>query len=177
MSAKKGNQYAIGNHGGAPTKYKKEFAVQAYKLCLLGFTDKDLALYFGVDEQTITNWKKERKEFFGSVKAGKDIADANVAESFYKRANGYEYDEVTFEKIDNKINIEITPDIEIKTGDAYKKKIVTKHLPPDAGAALNWLKNRQKDLWRDKQTIETNFDKFTDEQLDAIINKLKNYNQ
>jgi len=48
--------------------------------------------------------------------------------------------------------------------------VVTKHLPPDAGAALNWLKNRQKELWRDKQEIA--FELMTDEQLDAIVYKL-----
>lgn len=40
-----------------------------------------------------------------------------------------------------------------------KKKIVTKMVAPDPGAALNWLKNRQKKLWRDK--VEHG---FTDEE-------------
>lgn len=172
MSAKEGNKYALGNSGGAPTKYKKDFARQAYKLCLLGFTDKALADYFDVDEQTVNNWKGKHKEFFGSVKAGKAIADANVAESFYRRAIGYAYDEVTFEKIDSKTNLEITTTGDIKIGDSYKKKIVTKEVPPDPGAALNWLKNRQKDLWRDKQIIEVDFERFSDEHLDKIISGL-----
>lgn len=169
MAAEPGNQYAVGNEGGRPTKYKNEYANQAYKLCLLGFTDKDMAFYFEVDEQTITNWKRSHKEFLGAVKAGKSIADANVAESFYKRANGYYYDEVTFEKTDPLIVI--NPE-EIKV-DVYKKKIVTKHLPPDAGAALNWLKNRQRDLWRDKHTLEIGLEQLTESQLDQIIKELK----
>ena len=159
------------NKGGAPTKYKDEFADQAYKLCLLGHTDKELATYFEVEEQTINNWKKEYADFASSIKKGKDIADANVAESFYKRANGYDFEEVTFEKIDNKVNLEATA-TNLITTDAYKKKIVTKHLPPDASAALNWLKNRQKNLWRDKQVIETEFDKLSDEDLDKLYNKI-----
>ncbi|MNQ95572.1 hypothetical protein D3C85_1111360 [compost metagenome] len=28
------------------------------------------------------------------------------------------------------------------------------YYPPDAGAAMNWLKNRQGKKWRDKQDIE-----------------------
>lgn len=153
MSAAPGNQYAIGNEGGAPTKYKSVFAKQAYKLCLLGYTEKDLAFFFEVDESTIGNWMKNNKSFSSKVRAGKDIADANVAEGFYKKAVGYDYKEVTFEKIDNKENLELTTDGEMVKTDAYKKKVVTKHLPPDAGAALNWLKNRQKEKWRDKQEI------------------------
>lgn len=153
MAASEGNQYAIGNDGGAPTKYKKEFAGQAYKLCLLGYTEKELAFFFEVDEKTIDNWKKNIKSFSSKVKAGKDIADANVAERFYKRATGYEYNEVTFEKVDGKENLELTTEGEIIKTDSYKKKVVTKHLPPDAGAALNWLKNRQKRKWRDKHEL------------------------
>lgn len=160
------------NKGGAPTKYKNDYADQAYRLCLLGFTDKELAAYFDVEEQTINNWKKEHEDFAASVKKGKDIADGDIAESFYKRAKGYDYEEVTFEKIDSKVNLEITSSKAI-VKDAYKKKVVTKHLPPDASAALNWLKNRQKEKWRDKQVIETDFDNLTDEQLDRIIEMLK----
>ena len=33
-------------------------------------------------------------------------------------------------------------------------KVVVKEVQPDAGAALNWLKNRQPQHWRDKQEVE-----------------------
>lgn len=171
MPAQKNNKHALGNDGGAPTKYKPEYNNQAYRLCLLGFNDKELAKYFDVDTGTINNWKKDYKEFFNSVTSGKEIADANIAESFYKRAKGYDFEEVTFEKIDVKGNLEVTPN-ELITTDAYKKKIVLKHLPPDAGAALNWLKNRQKDKWRDKQSFEFDLEQFSDEQLEMIVNKI-----
>lgn len=130
---------------GAPTKYKPEYNKQAYKLCLLGYTDAELAEFFEVCEDTIHNWKKEYPEFFESVNAGKNIADAEVAESFLKRAKGYRYEEVTYEKIVLEDNKEEEIDSEL-----YKKKVVVKELPPDAGAALNWLKNRQPKKWRDK---------------------------
>jgi len=29
----------------------------------------------------------------------------------------------------------------------------TKHYPPDATSAIFWLKNRQRDKWRDKQDV------------------------
>lgn len=167
MAAAEGNQYALGNDGGAPTKYKKEFADQAYRLCLLGFTDKQLGEFFEVDEVTIRNWKKQYEEFFAAVQKGKDIADANVAESFYRRATGYNYDERTYERVEG-IQSQESPLIK---SDAYCKKIVTKHLPPDAGAALNWLKNRQGQKWRDKQTIE--FESLDEDSLEEIIDRLK----
>ncbi|TRB81349.1 helix-turn-helix domain-containing protein, partial [Mannheimia haemolytica] len=75
---------------GQPTKYKPEYVTQVEKLCLLGATDKDIADFFEVAESTINNWKIEYPEFLESIKKGKLLADANVANSLYKRALGYE---------------------------------------------------------------------------------------
>jgi len=120
---------------GRPTKYKKEYAQQAYKLCLLGATDADLASFFEVNEDTINEWKKVHLEFSESIKKGKEIADAEVANKLYHRALGYEHPE---DKIFN---------------DSGKPLIVPtiKHYPPDPTAAIFWLKNRQPGRWRDKQ--------------------------
>lgn len=125
-----------------PTRYKAEYAEQAYKLCLLGADDAGLADFFGVTEATINNWKKAHKEFFESLIRGKDWADAEVAHSFRKRAVGYQYTEIHEEASES--------------GDMRVSRKITKEVPPDAGAALNWLKNRQKDKWRDKQEVEQN---------------------
>ena len=165
---------------GAPTKYKPEYNEEARKYCLLkGATDEQLAAYFDVAETTIKDWYKRHPDFLTSVKAGKSGADMNVAEGFYRRATGYNFNEVTFEKIDDKVTLEITPD-EFITQEAYKKKIVTKHLPPDAGAALNWLKNRQPEDWRDKVElahsgkIETNdLSALSDAQLAQLLTELE----
>lgn len=126
-----------------PTKYKKEYNEQAYELCLLGYTDKELAKYFEVNKDTIQKWKKKYKEFSDSVKAGKDAADGKVAKSLYKRALGYMYDE-TIKEVEN--------------GKLKVTKVVTKEQAPDAGAALNWLKNRQPEKWRDKQDLQISGD-------------------
>lgn len=134
---------------GRPTDYRDEYCEQVEKLCKLGATDAELADFFEVTETTVNNWKITHPEFFESIKKGKIIADANVAQRLYQRATGYEYSEVTFEKIDNKVNLEVTPDAMITT-DAYRKKIVTKELAPDTTAAIFWLKNRQPAKWRDK---------------------------
>jgi hypothetical protein len=148
---------------GRPTKYKEEYNDQAYKLCLLGATDKELADFFEVNEDTIYEWKKVHSKFSDSVKKGKVMADAEVAKSFHKRAVGYQYDEVTYEKLGEKLDgLEEEGDIKL---EIYKKKIVTKELPPDAGAALNWLKNRQKDKWRDKQDVDLTSD---GEKIEAV---------
>lgn len=123
---------------GRPSKYKPEFSKQAYKLCLLGATDKGLANFFEVTESTLNLWKQQHPEFSESLKAGKEEADAVVASSLFHRATGYSH-----------------PDVDIKI---FKGKIIktplTKHYPPDSTAAIFWLKNRNPKQWRDKQEIE-----------------------
>ena len=119
---------------GRPSKYKPEYDQQAVKLCLLGATDKDLADFFEVNEDTINEWKRVHSSFSVSVKNGKEQADAEVATKLYHRALGYSHPEVDIKVIDHQI---VMTDI-------------VKHYPPDATSAIFWLKNRQKDKWRDR---------------------------
>lgn len=123
---------------GRPSKYKSEYAEQARKLCLLGATDADMANFFDVDESTINNWKNEFPEFLESIKKGKMLADANVADRLYQRAMGYEAPDV---------------DIRVVDGEIVETPMI-KHYPPDTPAAIFWLKNRQKDKWRDKMETD-----------------------
>ena len=121
-----------------PTDYRQEYAEQARKLCLLGFTDKQLADFFDVNESTITRWKQKYPEFCTSIKKGKVVADAQVVDSLYNRALGMEVEEV-----------EVRGD-----GDNEIRRVTKKHIPPDTTAQIFWLKNRQPELWRDKPTVE-----------------------
>lgn len=123
---------------GRPSSFKAEYAEQAHKLCLLGATDEELADFFEVAVTTIDNWKKDHPEFLGALKSGKEQADAEVAEKLFQRAKGYSHPDVHVSNFQGAITI--TP--------------LTKHYPPDTAAAFIWLKNRQKDKWRDKQEVE-----------------------
>ncbi|PQX38269.1 terminase [Cronobacter sakazakii] len=123
---------------GRPSDYKPEYAEQARKLCLLGHTDAELASFFEVTETTINNWKKAYPKFFESIKKGKEVADGEVAAKLFHRATGYEHPEDDIRSVDG--SIVITPTV--------------KHYPPDTAAAIFWLKNRQRDKWRDKQEVE-----------------------
>lgn len=155
---------------GRPTNYKKGYTKQAFQFALLGATDVEMSAFFEVSEKTFNTWKKQFPEFLQSIKKGKAIADAEVAMKLFKRANGYKYDEVSYEKMLTDSNDKEN----IKT-DLYKKKIVTKEVAPDVTAQIFWLKNRQKDKWKDRHhnSIDIDFEKLSDADLDRILDQLK----
>lgn len=121
--------------GGRPSLYRPEYAEQALKLCRLGATDKEIANFFEVVESTINEWKLKHAEFSESLKAGKALADAEVADKLFKRATGYEHAAV---------KISASPD-----GKEHVTEYIERY-PPDTTAAIFWLKNRRPDVWRDK---------------------------
>ena len=119
---------------GRPSKYDAGFCTMVEKLCRLGATDEELADFFGIDEATLNRWKVAHPEFCESLKRGKTIADAEVADKLYRRAIGYEHAAV---KIFN------------DNGQALVVDYVQRY-PPDTTAAIFWLKNRRPDQWRDR---------------------------
>jgi len=123
---------------GRPTKYKEEYAEQARKLCLKGFTDKDLAEFFEVEEKTINNWKRDQPDFLHAIKSGKQYSDDAIVNSLYHKALGYS----------------LTEEKEEESEDGFKKVKTIKQVAGDTTAMIFWLKNRQPETWRDKQNIE-----------------------
>lgn len=124
---------------GRPTAYKDEYAGQAEKLVRLGATDYELADFFGVNVSTIHRWKHAYDAFCSAVRGvAKDIADSRVERSLYTRATGYEYEsEKVFQF----------------QGEIVRTTVKT-HVQPDPSAAMNWLKNRKPEEWREKQLVE-----------------------
>lgn len=121
---------------GRDSAYDPSMNEMARKLALLGLTDEEMADFFGVTERTLNNWKTNYPAFFQSLMAGKTIADAQVADSLYRRATG----EVVF--IEKRV----------KTDDGkYEIVRLSQQVPADPGAAKLWLTNRRGQNWRDKQ--------------------------
>ena len=107
-----------------------------------GLTNKQIAENIGISVQSLTVWRRKHPEFNEVMLQTKDVVDRHVENMLYKRACGYEYDEVT----------EATEETE----DGFKriKKVVHKHVAPDVTAQIFWLKNRKPPEWRDKQDVE-----------------------
>jgi hypothetical protein len=141
MPAPKGNKNAKGNRGGGrKSLFKPEYVEMARRIALLGATNVELAGVFGVSESTIESWTRDRVEFAKALKAGKTVADSEVANRLYRRALGYSH---------KAVKIFADP----KTGDELVVPF-TQHYAPDTTACIFWLKNRRPMEWRDRQLVD-----------------------
>jgi hypothetical protein len=136
--------------GGRPSKTAFIDKNQVKILAEKGFTDREISVFFGINEDTFHSWKKKEPKFSESLKDWKEQANARVERSLYERANGYTHpEEVIFQ---------------------YRGKVVRartlKYYPPDTAAAFIWLKNRKSEEWKDKQEIDHGL-------TDTLIEKLK----
>lgn len=126
------------SEGGRPTKYKKEYAAIAKKMCELGATDFDIVEALGVARSTFYKWKHDYPEFSDSLSVGKVKADDRVEMSLYRKAVGYEFDAVKIFQFQGEPIV--VPYTEI--------------VHPDTTAAIFWLKNRKPDEWREKTEVD-----------------------
>lgn len=118
--------------------YRPQFVRVAYKFFLLGATVEQLADVLCVDARTVYRWAKDHPAFDMAMRGGREMADANVASRLYARAMGYSHEEEEIKVIDNKV-------VRVPT---------VKHYPPDPGAAIFWLKNRQPELWKERVELK-----------------------
>lgn len=100
-----------------------------------GLTDEQIAHNMGINVKTLWTWKKSYDPICSAIKKGKAPVDIEVENALLKRALGYEYTEER---------------IEISDKDGKKVVQTLKHVPPDVGAIVYWLKNRKREYWRDK---------------------------
>ena len=139
--------------GGRPTLYDPAFPEQARKYCLLGATDAQLAELFEVNEDTIHEWKKVHPEFSESVRAGKRVADAEVANGLFNRARGAEYTTSQPFKVKRiEYDEKGKKTAEIEEVICVPVDVVE---PPDTNACSLWLRNRQPASWRDRAPGES----------------------
>ncbi len=118
--------------------------LQEDKLVLLqgwarsGLTDEQIAHNIGISRNTLNEWKKKFPPINDTIKKGKEVIDYEVENALLKKALGYDYEEVTKERLSN--------------GELAVTKVVKKHVQGDTTAQIFWLKNRKSKDWRDKPT-------------------------
>ena len=101
-----------------------------------GLTRKDIADILGVTTVWLDTVVSRDAGLQDAIKQARNRADMMVVNALFRRACGYNYREVIYDKY----------------GKEVKK--IYKHLPPDVTACIFWLKNRMKDEWTDTYRAE-----------------------
>lgn len=150
---------ALRKKPGPKSKCTPELIQQAYKFCLLGLTNWQLAKHFNVSVDTIEHWYRTHDEFKEALDQGREFADAEVADMLFKVGMGQvTQDGIKFFKTrvveknyDEQGNV-----ISEKSYDKIIQQPYTKRFQPDTKALIKWLGVRNRETWG--ESIKVNHD-------------------
>ena len=126
-----------------------------------GLSQDQIAHNMGVTLKTLYVWKKQSTKIGEALNTSKEVANRVVENSLFKRATGFEYTEITEERVLNP-----------NTGqfEMVVTKKVNKVALPDVSAQIFWLKNRKPAEWQDRRVVEST---EALEKLDSILGSMK----
>jgi hypothetical protein len=137
---------AISQEQGGVSSYDPVICGLVIDYSLLGATLAEIATLLEISFPTLLVWRDKHPEFRAALLEGKEIADARVAKSLYRRAIGYSHPDTHVCVIDGQV---------IQTP-------IVKHYPPDTAAAFIWLQNRRRGDWKHRRPDQ---DEVTPEQI------------
>ena len=114
-----------------------------------GLIDADIAHNLGISVVTLWRYKVDHVSLFNALKDGKEVVDIAVENKLFQLTQGYRYDEVVQERMP------IYEDGNIVGYEMVETKRTTKEVLPNVTAQIFWLKNRNKESWRDKRETES----------------------
>ena len=112
-----------------------------------GLTEEQIAENMGISRRTLNDWKNKYLPISLTLKKGKDIADIQIENALFKKAQGYNA------KIKKAFKVR---EVIYKDGKRLKETERIEyaedevHIPADTTAQIFWLKNRKPDVWRDR---------------------------
>ena len=118
-----------------------------------GLTDEQIAKNMADGLSTLKDWKNKYPAILDALKKGKAPVDFEVENALYKRAVGFEYEEIE--------TVEEEVDGVFKT----RVKRTQKTALPDTSAIIFWLKNRKPEHWRKMNPVIENKLKAETEKL------------
>ena len=133
----------------APHKYSDLHPKLAYSYSILGATVIQMAAFFEVNKDTITQWQHDHPEFKAAILAGREQFDAEIAAKVGQRIKGM--------KVTTRTKKYHTID---EDGQPVEITETVNELPPDAGAGLKWLAARQPQ-WNPAKNVNVSVDVFS----------------
>ena len=107
-----------------------------------GMTLKQCADIFGVSIDTVQNWLKDDERFHDAWMRGRVHPDHLVEQALFRRAVGYQIEEIVQEKT---------------SGIVTKEKRTVREIAPSEIACFFWLKNRLPHLWQERVQHDVTF--------------------
>jgi len=125
---------------GNRTAYKPEFVELVEKRASEGYLNFEIAKSLGVSPAGFSKYLKVYPELKEALDRGRQIPTAKIERALYKRALGYEAEDVeAYIDSDNRL---------------IKARKLKRHIPGDVGAMTFWLKNKKPKVWADKKQLE-----------------------
>lgn len=127
---------------GAKHDYHPQLVSELAELTAAGWTDTEVAAELGVPRTTLYRWKLAHADFAAAMAVNTKNAVERVAGTLYSLANGYSY-------VEQEAHV-------VKTGqhtEELRVIDVVKHVAPNPGSAIFYLKNRDPANWRDVQDL------------------------
>ena len=107
-----------------------------------GLTLAQCADVLGVSTRTVQDWMKDDERFHDAWMRGRVHPDHLVEQALFRRAVGYQIEELTQEK---------------SMGVVTKEKRVVREIAPSEIACFFWLKNRLPHLWQERVQHDVTF--------------------
>jgi hypothetical protein len=125
---------------GRKTLFREQIIAEAERMAGLGLLVDQIANVLCINTSTLYRWEKSHPEFREAIKRGQDKANEQVVKSLFKRATGYQFKEITIERM------AMNPKKKVR-------KVVIKEIAPDTTAQIFWLTNRVPGSWADKRGV------------------------
>jgi hypothetical protein len=122
-------------------EYIKPYLKQITEWAKSGATEKEISVALGVALSTFSDYKNKYSELSDALRTGRQTVVLNVKAALYRKAIGFEYEEMEGIK---------------KEGKVISTRIMKRYSPPDTTAAAMLLRNYEEE-WRDKDSVQTDF--------------------
>ena len=87
------------------SKWDDKYMRQATQLAMLGLDDRQIAAVWGIELVTLGKWKNSKPGLYEALQQGRQQALGVVAQSLFKAAIGYEYDDVAVTSYQGEVTI------------------------------------------------------------------------
>lgn len=107
----------------------------AAEMARVGYTDEAVADFIGCTRRSVMNWRDKHDEFREALLDIRTPVDQQVEHSLFQLAVGFETTET-----------KVTRNAD---GEILKTEETTKTVAPNPTSCIFWLKNRDRERWRD----------------------------